>query len=161
MEKITAKDNEKIKRYAKILSSKKYRDALCLFAIEGVKLFKEAKRCSVEIEQIFVTEKFLNRFGEDFFADENCEVYQISEAVENKIASSLTPQGIYAICKKLDKPLKKVIILLLPIKWHKLNIGELCNGSTTDSDSVCWGSNPYSSAKRTTHHLGWVVLFLF
>lgn len=106
MEKITAKDNEKIKRYAKILSSKKYRDELCLFAIEGVKLFKEAKRCSVEIEQIFVTEKFLNRFGEDFFADENCEVYQISEAVENKIASSLTPQGIYAICKKLDKPLK-------------------------------------------------------
>ena len=28
----------------------------------------------------------------------------------------------------------------------KLNIGELCNGSTTDSDSVCWGSNPYSPA---------------
>lgn len=25
---------------------------------------------------------------------------------------------------------------------------ELCNGSTTDSDSVCWGSNPYSAAKR-------------
>ena len=23
----------------------------------------------------------------------------------------------------------------------------LCNGSTTDSDSVCWGSNPYSAAK--------------
>ena len=32
----------------------------------------------------------------------------------------------------------------------KLNIGELCNGSTTDSDSVCWGSNPYSPA-RTKH----------
>ena len=27
-------------------------------------------------------------------------------------------------------------------------IAELCNGSTTDSDSVCWGSNPYSAAKR-------------
>ena len=23
---------------------------------------------------------------------------------------------------------------------------ELCNGSTADSDSVCWGSNPYSAA---------------
>ena len=33
----------------------------------------------------------------------------------------------------------------------KLNIGELCNGSTTDSDSVCWGSNPYSAAKKTDH----------
>ena len=30
---------------------------------------------------------------------------------------------------------------------NKVNIGELCNGSTTDSDSVCWGSNPYSPAK--------------
>ena len=28
------------------------------------------------------------------------------------------------------------------------NFGELCNGSTTDSDSVCWGSNPYSPAKK-------------
>ena len=28
-------------------------------------------------------------------------------------------------------------------------IAELCNGSTADSDSVCWGSNPYSAAKKT------------
>ena len=27
--------------------------------------------------------------------------------------------------------------------------GELCNGSTADSDSVCWGSNPYSPAKKS------------
>ena len=25
---------------------------------------------------------------------------------------------------------------------------ELCKGSTTDSDSVCWGSNPYSAARK-------------
>lgn len=31
------------------------------------------------------------------------------------------------------------------------DFGELCNGSTTDSDSVCWGSNPYSAAKKTDH----------
>ena len=24
----------------------------------------------------------------------------------------------------------------------------MCNGSTADSDSACWGSNPYSPAKR-------------
>ena len=28
------------------------------------------------------------------------------------------------------------------------NKAELCNGSTTDSDSVCWGSNPYPAAKN-------------
>ena len=30
------------------------------------------------------------------------------------------------------------------------SIGELCNGSTADSDSVCWGSNPYSPAKKSS-----------
>ena len=31
--------------------------------------------------------------------------FLISEAVERKIAASPSPQGIYAVCKKLDKPL--------------------------------------------------------
>jgi len=105
MEKITAKDNEKIKRYVKILTSKKYRDEEKLFAIEGVKLFEEAKRSNLEIEKVFVTEKFINRYGEEFFEGVSAEIYEISEVLEKKIASSLTPQGIYAICKKLDKPL--------------------------------------------------------
>ena len=26
----------------------------------------------------------------------------------------------------------------------------MCNGSTADSDSVCWGSNPYSAAIKET-----------
>ncbi len=43
-------------------------------------------------------------------------------------------------------------------KRAQLNIGELCNGSTTDSDSVCWGSNPYSPAKNKPPNR--VVLFL-
>ena len=29
-----------------------------------------------------------------------------------------------------------------------MNIAELCNGSTTDSDSVCEGSNPSSAANN-------------
>ena len=41
---------------------------------------------------------------------------------------------------KVDKYKKRVII--------NLAAAELCKGSTTDSDSVCWGSNPYSAAIR-------------
>ena len=48
--------------------------------------------------------------------------------------------------KILDIFKKKDIIVLLQ------NFGELCNGSTTDSDSVCWGSNPYSPASREPRH---------
>ena len=29
------------------------------------------------------------------------------------------------------------------------NIAVLCNGSTADSDSVCWGSNPYTAVKSS------------
>ena len=35
----------------------------------------------------------------------------------------------------------------------------MCNGSTADSDSVCWGSNPYSAAKKSDHHP--MVVFSF
>ena len=37
------------------------------------------------------------------------------------------------------------------------NKAELCNGSTADSDSVCWGSNPYIPARKK--HLRKQVLF--
>ena len=38
-------------------------------------------------------------------------------------------------------------------------IEDLCNGSTPDSDSVCGGSNPSSSAKKKTTPFGVVFLF--
>ena len=44
---------------------------------------------------------------------------------------------------------------LTKIKYYT---GELCNGSTTDSDSVCWGSNPYSPAKSPRIY-PWGLLF--
>lgn len=103
MEKITAKDNDKIKRYVKLLSNKKTRDELGFFVIEGVKLLKEAISSGVFVEQVFVTEKFLPRFEELEKSGLDSQTFLISEAVENKIAASLSPQGIYAICKKLDK----------------------------------------------------------
>ena len=40
-------------------------------------------------------------------------------------------------------------------------IGELCNGSTTDSDSVCWGSNPYSPAKNSNPSYDGLLFFCF
>ena len=45
----------------------------------------------------------------------------------------------------LDISEKLGIILMLSIE-------DLCNGSTPDSDSVCGGSNPSSSAKRLSRY---------
>ena len=105
MEKITAKDNEKIKRYAKLAAQKKARDEQGLFVIEGPKLFEEAVRSDLKIEQVFLSENFLVRWER---LQKPCAIpptFLISEAVERKIAGSPSPQGVYAVCKKLDKPL--------------------------------------------------------
>ena len=58
--------------------------------------------------------------------------------------------------KKFQKSVDKTHFIIYNIyRWlHGLqqwaiNIEEWCNGSTTDSDSVCWGSNPYSPANTS------------
>ena len=43
---------------------------------------------------------------------------------------------------------------------HVTKIEDLCNGSTPDSDSVCGGSNPSSSAKTPDFERNW-AFFLF
>ena len=42
---------------------------------------------------------------------------------------------------------------------QKANIGDLCNGSTADSDSVCLGSSPRSPAKNPTRK-SWIFSFV-
>ena len=49
----------------------------------------------------------------------------------------------------LEKNKKIVLTKLFKNDIISLVVGELCHGSTTDSDSVCWGSNPYSPANAS------------
>ena len=42
--------------------------------------------------------------------------------------------------------------------YNNIRIEDLCNGSTPDSDSVCGGSNPSSSANNKSHPNGWLLL---
>ena len=52
--------------------------------------------------------------------------------------------------------LRKVRIII-----NVLAIEDLCNGSTPDSDSVCGGSNPSSSAKKADTRLGICFFYLW
>ena len=64
-------------------------------------------------------------------------------------AAPASPDGAKKIKKILDKSLTLRQNLLYntfcQFDWQAL-IAELCKGSTTDSDSVCEGSNPSSAA---------------
>lgn len=101
MEKIESRDNAKIKEYVKIASSRKRREESGKFVLEGLKLLEEAERSGVFIERVFVTERCLAARPE---LAGKPGVTLISEAVEGKISQSAAPQGVYALCKKLDKP---------------------------------------------------------
>ena len=63
--------------------------------------------------------------------------------------------------KKFQKTLKKVLTnqnesdIIYNVSEREQNllkkeklIAVLCKGSTADSDSVCWGSNPYTAVKK-------------
>ena len=75
-----------------------------------------------------------------------CRLFRNSSARRQK-----TPDRLIPVFRPLSKTLKNLKKHL--DKFRKCGIlisrdAELCNGSTTDSDSVCWGSNPYSAAKN-------------
>ncbi len=107
-EMIRSKENKQIKRFGKLSSSKSYRKAEGAFVIESVKLVKEAFFSGVAFELVMITEGCYEKFGED---EEMAAVLRavpyafIDPALENKLSYTKTPQGIYAICKMLDKTL--------------------------------------------------------
>lgn len=101
MEKIESRDNPRIKEYGKIATSRKMREQTSLFVLEGRKLLEEAERSGIKVEQIFVTESYCRQHPE---VTKKQGVFLISEPVERKISQSQSPQGVYAVCKKLDKP---------------------------------------------------------
>ena len=102
MERIQSKENGRIKEYGKLASSRKYREETGCFVLEGEKLFKEALRSGVAVEQVFVTPAYRNAHPETDFS--GLSVFEVEGAAEERLSQSKTPQGLYAVCKKLDKP---------------------------------------------------------
>ncbi len=106
MEQITSKDNKWIKEYAKLSTSKSYRDKQSLFVVESVKLIAEAFNNNQCFEMVFVTQTCFEKHShelEKLFQSVKC--YIIAEEISKKITGLNTPQGIYAICQKHDKQL--------------------------------------------------------
>lgn len=106
MEEISSRDNKLIKEYTKLSSSKSYRDKQMLYTLEGVKLAVEAFNNKQELEVVFVTqlcyEKHQSELEKLF---QTVRLYIITEEISKKLTEQNSPQGIYVICKKVDKNL--------------------------------------------------------
>lgn len=103
METITARDNPKIKEYCKLASKKSYRDQTGNFVIEGIKLVREAILSGVCFKSLFVTQECFEK-NYELLTSCNFEAASavITEEISQKLTLQNTPQGIFAVCKRLD-----------------------------------------------------------
>jgi len=112
---ITSKGNSNIKLFQKLVSSKKARDEHNMFPLEGMRLVCDAISENLELHCVFIVESYEEKYGEalNLLKNKNLEslVFYITDELSNKLSDTMNPQGIYAICKKLDKKLNADTIL--------------------------------------------------
>lgn len=106
---ITSKDNPVIRLYQKLSSSKKERFQYGLFVLEGLRIVEDALREESNITHVILTRQAYEKFGTALFQADlrDTRTVVISNELGNKIASTDTTQGVFAICripvqKKLD-----------------------------------------------------------
>ena len=99
---ITSATNPKIKRVASLLKKSAHRKAENVFVIEGLKMFMEVlAQCPERFEEIFLTEaarsKLVGTFGAPVI--EGLKYETVDEKLFDRIAETVTPQGVLAIVK--------------------------------------------------------------
>lgn len=98
---VTSKDNPIIKLYQKLSSSKKERLQYGLFVLEGLRIVEDAIREKSCISHLIVTKRAYEKLGDNFFQADlrDTKLIVISNELGNKIASTDSTQGIFAICR--------------------------------------------------------------
>ena len=102
MEIITSRTNEQIKAIIKLFKNKKERYNKGLFALEGLKILKEAYRSKINIVKIFVSAQFLEENKFDVYFKKmlsNSKMLVITQDLCKKISENCTPQEVFAICE--------------------------------------------------------------
>ena len=97
---ITSKDNPTVKLYQKLSSSKKERLKYGLFVLEGIRIAEDALRDG-NVSHILVTEEQYEKLGDTLLQADlrDAKLLVISNELGNRIASTDTTQGVFAICR--------------------------------------------------------------
>jgi len=96
IERITSRDNEKLKLARRVRDGKVH-DSIF---VEGSRLCGEAVSSSIEIEMVFVTERFMETKSFGQIADELEGVHVVSESILESIADTNSPQGIVIVARR-------------------------------------------------------------
>ena len=93
-------------KYAvKLREKDSFRKSEGLFFIEGARLCADAALSSVKIKELYVTESATLKYSEYVRLAENVaeRSFLVSEEVSEKLSDTKNPQGVFCICKMLDK----------------------------------------------------------
>lgn len=105
MNHITSKENKQIKEYIKLARFRSYREETGWFALETVKLVREALDSGVAVRRLFVTPA-LEKSQPELVAqaeEAGAEINLISPELEEKMSQTGNSRGCFALCKRLDK----------------------------------------------------------
>ncbi|MCQ2480079.1 MAG: RNA methyltransferase [Clostridia bacterium] len=105
MESITSKNNDKIKLAIQLKDSASARKKTSSFFVEGARLCYDAAVSNVDILQFFFTPKAKEKFS-DFYCEISAKadsVFEINEEVSKKMSDTQSPQGMFCVCKTVDK----------------------------------------------------------
>lgn len=105
MLKITSRNNEKIKNAAKLCAESSYRKKTGLFFLEGLRLCCDAAENGVHPEEVFVTENAMVKYASELelLLTSGSDCYIITEEIASKLSDTKNNQGVFCVCKTLDK----------------------------------------------------------
>ncbi len=135
MQRITSRDNEKIKHALRVRSGKEPGEIF----IEGKRLAMEALDSGVKLEQAFISSDFLTREGEDelkrVLVMARIPVYELPNKLLASIADTESPQGIILIGQRPTTELSEAfasgrpgglsVVLLLSRVNNPANLGAI------------------------------------
>lgn len=137
MEKITSAINNRIKEIVRLRDEKKSQIDEQAFFIEGLHMVKEAIKRNI-VKTIFLEEKMLDKIDTLI----NLEYILITDNIANKIASTKSNQGIFAICEMKTKKLNlNQNILLLDQIQDPGNMGTLIRSAASFNFQTVIASN--------------------
>ncbi len=105
MEIITSKSNDKIKFAVKLREKYSFRKENGLFFIEGARLCYDAALSGIEVKELFVTQSAKEKYSEyvSYIESKAEKACIVSKDVAEKLCDTSTPQGVFCVCKVLDK----------------------------------------------------------
>ena len=100
-DKISSKDNEKIKLVSKLIKSSKYRETNGLFVIEGARLCLDAFKSGIVIKWLMFTESGIEKYKSyvEEILQNTVGNYLLTDSVFNKISDTENTQGVLCVCE--------------------------------------------------------------